>query len=250
MKPALGYSWTVAPKQWQEFPAGEQLKQLEYELLKPRLERCFGYHMLKLGSLATEFQCSECTIPHQINLTRKRNGNAVKTGVIAEYDELPFTNHSLDLVVTSHILEFSIDPHQTLREIHRVLTPNGKLLITCFNPLSMLSLGKLWPFRAKSPLWKMRMFSVGRVKDWLNLLGFEIKEVEYTCYSSLVRQNPNLTLNFVQRMMAKMLPGLGSVCVIHAKKREWPLTPIRPRVRYKSAFRPAVPSAQANKLRN
>ena len=47
---------------------------------------------------------------------------------------LPFPAASLDLVLMPHTLEHSPDPHQTLREVERVLVPEGRVVITGFNP--------------------------------------------------------------------------------------------------------------------
>ena len=38
---------------------------------------------------------------------------------------LPFESQSIDLVVLPHVLEFSDNPHQVLREVERILRPEG-----------------------------------------------------------------------------------------------------------------------------
>ena len=45
--------------------------------------------------------------------------------VRAAPDFLPIESNSIDLVLLPHILEFSANPHQILREVHRVLVPEG-----------------------------------------------------------------------------------------------------------------------------
>ena len=60
-----------------------------------------------------------------------------KPRVICRYDELPFASQSIDLVALPHVLEFTDDPHEVLREVARVLMPEGRLIITGFNPLSL-----------------------------------------------------------------------------------------------------------------
>lgn len=47
----------------------------------------------------------------------------------AEPEALPFPNASLDLVVLPHTLELSVDPHMALREVERVLVPEGRVVI-------------------------------------------------------------------------------------------------------------------------
>ncbi|MCQ4062135.1 class I SAM-dependent methyltransferase, partial [Klebsiella pneumoniae] len=58
----------------------------------------------------------------------------------AEFEELPFESQSLDMIVLPHVLEFSEDPHQLLREVERVLMPEGRVVITGFNPMSLWGL--------------------------------------------------------------------------------------------------------------
>ncbi|MBT1649187.1 methyltransferase domain-containing protein, partial [Klebsiella pneumoniae] len=49
----------------------------------------------------------------------------VPHALVCDYDALPFEPSSLDLVVLPHTLELSRDPHHTLREVERVLVPEG-----------------------------------------------------------------------------------------------------------------------------
>jgi ubiquinone/menaquinone biosynthesis C-methylase UbiE len=53
---------------------------------------------------------------------------------------LPFAANSLDLVVLPHTLELSLDPHATLREVERVLVPEGRVVISGLNPASLWGL--------------------------------------------------------------------------------------------------------------
>jgi len=247
MKPALGYNWIEPVVRWEDIPNGHLLKSLETNMLGPNLKYCFGHHLLKVGNLASELDCSASLINHQVNLAPTSMGYS-SIGVQGEFDELPFQEHSIDAVVISHVLEFCPDPHQVLREAHRVLLPNGNLLLTVFNPISLLILSKIWPFKAKKAFWRGRWFTIGRIKDWLNLLGFEVIEENYGCYSALLKTKA-IDRGKMSQLLHQLAPKLGSVCVITAKKREWPLTPIRPRLRVKPVFNPAVRSASASKLK-
>src|SRR5207244_2234170 len=53
---------------------------------------------------------------------------------------LAWANQSLDLVVLPHSLELARDPHLTLREVERVLMPEGRVVILGFNPASLWAL--------------------------------------------------------------------------------------------------------------
>ena len=60
--------------------------------------------------------------------------------IIAESYSLPFESDSVDLLVAPHILDFSIYPQDSLREIIRVIKPGGHLVITLFNYYSLFSI--------------------------------------------------------------------------------------------------------------
>lgn len=243
MKPAVSYHLSSPLQTWSQVPDGEQLQRQENEIIAAKLQLCFGHHLVKLGALACAFDCRDSLIEHQINLLNQPSGQS-PAGVIADYDDLPLQTNSVDLVLLTHLLEYSSDPHQVLREAHRVLHPNGNVIISVFNPVSALFIGKLWPFKAKSQFWQFRLFAIARVKDWLNLLGFEITDVHYCGYGAT--NSATSELSWWGKIKKKFFPTLGLACVITARKREWPLTPIRPRVRYKTRFSPAF--TPSNKL--
>ena len=56
----------------------------------------------------------------------------------AKCHELPIATQSIDLVLLPHVLEFAEEPHAVLREVDRVMMPEGRLVIVGFNPWSLL----------------------------------------------------------------------------------------------------------------
>lgn len=49
---------------------------------------------------------------------------------VASAEWLPFPDNSFDLVICAQMLEYALHPAQAVREIHRVLRPNGTLLLS------------------------------------------------------------------------------------------------------------------------
>ena len=119
MKPALSFQEGPKPYTWQQFPHGDYLRAEIERKLTPWLPRMFGYHMLKLGNLVESWQ------PVKVLLSTKFGRKQGFTGVIADVDELPFYEHSVDACILSHCLEYHSDPHHILREAHRTLIPGG-----------------------------------------------------------------------------------------------------------------------------
>ncbi|MBK6906226.1 MAG: methyltransferase domain-containing protein [Rhodocyclaceae bacterium] len=53
-----------------------------------------------------------------------------RVDVFSDVHHLPFASNSIDLVVVPHTLEFDSNPHQVLREVERVLVPEGQVLVS------------------------------------------------------------------------------------------------------------------------
>lgn len=56
-------------------------------------------------------------------------GEALPVDIVSPGDELPLRDHSVDFVISSHVIEHFPDPIKTLKEWHRVVRPGGYLFI-------------------------------------------------------------------------------------------------------------------------
>lgn len=162
---------------WYSGERGKYLLEHTRAVLQPHLDTAFGYHILQLGPVRDASLIDGSPINHHIH-AGGRPGKGL--GLICDGDELPLASDSVDVVVAHHSLEFESNPHQVLREIQRVLTPQGHLLLVGFNPLSLRGINTrcrgLWrksPWRAHSPV------SEPRLRDWLHLLGCEVQHTSY-----------------------------------------------------------------------
>ena len=72
-----------------------------------------------------------------------------------------------------HALEFTDDPHLMLREAHRVMRPEGQIVIAGFNPFSLYGVKRYFG-REQTPPWNGNFIGLWRLKDWLTLLGFDV----------------------------------------------------------------------------
>lgn len=104
--------------------------------------------------------------------------------VVTDLDALPFDEGAVDFLVLHHVLEFSDDPHAVLREAARVLSPQGHMLIICFNPYSLFGLRKSMQLIVRKAIpWAHHGLSRGRISDWLKLMNCEPLNVAYGFYS-------------------------------------------------------------------
>jgi SAM-dependent methyltransferase len=140
----------------------------------------------------------------------------------SDFHELPFKANSVDLLVLPHTLEFTSNPHALLREVARVLVPEGQLIVLGFNSVS------LWGARQAMSRIKGASFipaghhliAFNRVKDWLKLLGFELDRGRFGCYCPPLRSEKWLTrYTFMEAAGDRWWPIFGATYMITAIKR-------------------------------
>ncbi|MAT91089.1 MAG: SAM-dependent methyltransferase [Halioglobus sp.] len=160
---------------WYGGDSGRYLQESILCAARPMLETAFGYHILQLGVQGDTPLCAASPINHRIGCAA---GHRAQVGLVAEAFELPLESDSVDVVIAHHCLDFTDHPHQVLREIQRVLTPQGQLLLIGFNPLSLHGLHSRLRGWLRDPLWRRhRPVGEHRVTDWLHLLGCEVQDV-------------------------------------------------------------------------
>jgi SAM-dependent methyltransferase len=154
---------------WYGQEHGKYALQQTRERLQAHLDTAFGYHILQVGPLRNSRLTTDSRINHQI-YAGPRSGPGV--GLLCESHELPLDSDSVDVIVAHHCIEFSDNPHQVLRELQRVLTPQGQLLLVGFNPLSIRGLytGARGLLR-RSPWHNHHRVGERRLNDWLRLVG-------------------------------------------------------------------------------
>ncbi len=72
-------------------------------------------------------------------------------------EELPLADASIDRVIMVHLLEHSENPPETLREIWRILSPNGKLFVVVPNRRGLWARFEHTPFGTGRPFSKRQL---------------------------------------------------------------------------------------------
>lgn len=229
---------------WYETLSGQSALVRTEQLCAETMSEIFGYYAIQIGVLSGEFDLlKQSRITTSFSLANPddflgikntfkddlihNNTGSVNHAVIASNEQLPISTDEVDLVVASHVLEMSQNPHQVLREIDRVLMPEGHCILIGFNPYALSNLNKpLRLFRRNKvgnrnkaqESYKMR--SVARVKDWFSLLGFEVIDVNYMgSRPKLNNQKIFNSLQWLERWGEYAGILLGSMYIVHAKKR-------------------------------
>jgi len=215
---------------WLETPAGQYLLAWERARVDAAVADIFGYHALQLG-LPQLDTLDTNRMPHRWlaldQWGQAKQGYSRPLALLTDFSALPFPSSSLDLVVLPHTLEFSADPHATLREVERVLVPEGKVVICGMNPTS------LWGFKQGRDRLRKRLGGsslflpeagdfIGhwRLRDWLRLLSLEVEALEFGCYRPALRsQNWLQRFAWMDQAGARWWPILGATYFLVAVKR-------------------------------
>jgi SAM-dependent methyltransferase len=228
MHPIIGLS------DWFQTPPGRYLLAWERSQCDAAVADIFGYHALQLG-LPELDTLGANRMPHRWlavpdplpAIERPGTLPPKREALVTDFAALPFPAHSLDLLVLPHALEFNGDPHATLREVERVLVPEGRVVICGLNPVS------LWGLRQRrAQLYRRLGFGemylpeagdlIGywRLRDWLRLLSFEVESVRFGAYRPAVMTEKWLErFEWMDTAGARWWPIFGAVYFLVAVKR-------------------------------
>lgn len=145
---------------------------------------------------------------------------------LARAAAMPFGNKTHNLIILPHTLDFCEHPHAVLREVNHVLAPQGCVVITGFNRLSLWGAMRALLHSGKRPPWHGRFHRVGQVQDWLALLGFDLVGASMFAYQPPLQSDQwRRRLSFIEQAGARWLPGLGAVYIVVGRKEEIAITP-------------------------
>lgn len=215
---------------WHAQPLGSAFARAEAEVVEAMAPELFGYALLHVGSIGDRTPMDSGQFRHRFLLSLDANGQ--QGGALADPAQLPVGNEAVAAVALGHVLEFHANPHQVLREVDRVLVPDGHLLISGFNPLSLWGACQAARLRRRGVPWESDFIGMRRLRDWLALLNLEVRDVRFFFFRPPFRSSGNLRrAQFMEAVGARWWPKWGAGYVMLAQKRTLPLTPIRPRWR-------------------
>ncbi|MEO6985740.1 MAG: class I SAM-dependent methyltransferase [Paralcaligenes sp.] len=234
---SLDQSPIVELEGWLDSPCGQYVKAWEQKQVDGMVANVFGYRAVQIGLPSWDL-LSANRMPYKdyTHVVAGSTPSCERLSLVTDPENLPFESQSIDLLMLPHVLECSTNPHQILREAERVLIPEGRVVISGFNPWS------LWGGRVRMPGLEPLMpvaahlqVSLPRLKDWFKLLSFEADRGRFGCYAP-----PCLTEKWLQRWAFmdsagdRWWPVCGAVYVVSAVKRVIGLRVIGPQWKRKT----------------
>ena len=206
---------------WYQTPRGKLLKELEANYLQRSITVSCQQTILQIGGLGWENEIIDCTLyTNYTILDAKSLGSNEVRKIQAKAYSLPLKSESIDMIIVPHLLEFDAYRFRTMREIERVLKPEGLILIINFNPWSLwVRYLYIWD-KKWADSWKGHFISRSRTLDWLRLLNFEVIMIS------------EFGLDSVSSKQGKSINHSGSLSAtayaVKAIKRRYNLIPLTP----------------------
>ena len=234
----------IALEPWLETAAGRYVRAWEQARLDELTADIFGFNAIQIGlpqvdglhanRMPHKWQSDSMLAPPAAASSEQASSptgadapsaslsGPVPLTVVHDFAELPFASQSLDLVVLPHILEFATEPHQVLREVERVLIPEGQLIVCGFNPASLWGARQMAGRLLGAPFLPRdgEFISLPRLKDWLKLLNMEVNRGHFGCYAPPCTTEAWLNrYGFMEKGGQRWWPYLGAVYMVQAIKR-------------------------------
>jgi len=226
---------------WLRTPLGQRVYALERKHVSEALTQVFGWQLLQIGlwgddnGLLDEARTQQKSVlarhSEAIDAVAANNRNGL---LKSRADSLAIASDSIDAVLLPHTLERVADPHAVLREVERIMTGEGHLIVMGFRPVS------LWGMRhvfsgAGFPPGTERLLGERRVRDWLKLLGFDVVDARRYLFTLPFGRTDAGSQRFAERVGERAWPLLAGAYMLKARKRVYTLTPIRPRWRTRTS---------------
>jgi len=225
-------------EQWLAGPLGAALLAEEQSQIDDALRDLYGFHLMQLGIGAKKDLTRASTINHRFALSSHassadnplaENGESL-VRAYADIEKIPLESESIDVVLLHHVLEYTENPHQLLRETARVIIPRGYVVIVGFNPYGWFGLFKHAALLATRKVqWRRHSLRLGRITDWLRLLDFEPVAITHGYYRwPIDHQGFVDKTGWFEEFFKKIKFPIGGFYLVLARKDVVTMTPIKP----------------------
>lgn len=230
-------------------PDSLSVRQIESAWFADAVEEVFGYYALQISPPGLfPLESSRIGCRAHLHLMEVLPGVGPSCcELVSTASVIPLESDSVDLVVLAHALESVDDPHALLREVERVLVPEGRLIVTGFSPVSLWAL-----VQPRSPVafppalgdW----IHPRRLRDWCRLLALEPLGGGFGLYQPpLQSERSRSRLAWMELAGARWWPVFGALYHFSAvKRRSRPLL-MQPWARQPSAAQARVSVASPSR---
>jgi len=179
-----------------------------------------GYAIPYLEPFAYRSECCFAFMPARQGACLWPAADAVATALVFEED-LPLPDASVDHILMIHALEHTENVEETLRELWRVLVPDGRLVLVVTNRQGLWARSEFTPFGNGKPYSRSQLlglvehasFSYGPVMETLHFLPH--RNWRSGAFSS-----------FYEKAARRFFPYFGGVLIMEAQKQLYKSLPV------------------------
>ena len=212
-------------RQWLTTPLGKALLQQESRIVEEVLDGTFGEQCLQLGAWGD----ANLFMRHARTQSKALIDESGVDGpsAIGRLHALPVATESVDCVLLPHTLDFSDRRHEILREVDRVLTPHGHVVILGFKTGGLWGVRRLIP-GAGLPPGSENLVVERQLSDWLKLLDMRIQGIDRYFFRWPLPGNRGASSARWEQRGQRWWPEFAACYMLTAQKRVSTLTPVRP----------------------
>jgi SAM-dependent methyltransferase len=211
---------------WLSTPLGRSCIAAEQRLVRRVLEHVFGEQFLQIGLWGSQNTFLRYTRTQRATLIDWRPGTGAQ--LRCDPHAIAIATDSVDAVLLPHTLELAPSPHALLREVDRVLRADGHIVVLSFKSSGFWGLRHLLCADGYPP-GHQRLILETRLRDWLQLLSFEIDEHKRYCHTLPFEKISRFGSFPKEEWASRWLPALGGGFLLRAQKRIHPMTPLKPK---------------------
>jgi SAM-dependent methyltransferase len=241
-----------AGRAWLETPFGQALLSQEIRLVEEVFDGLFGEQCLQIGIWGKSNTF--------IRFARTQRATCIddgplsgddRPGAIGALHRLPVESDSVDVAFLPHTLDYSDErSHAILREVDRVLTPHGHIVVLGFKPGGLWGLRRLVP-GAEMPPGAASLISDRQLSDWLKLLDMRIHGVTRYFFRWPLPGQKRASSALWESRGRRFWPELAACYMLTAQKRVVTMTPVKKpwRSRPKVVGGIAEPTTRVSRIR-
>lgn len=223
---------------WLETGTGKVLLREEARQVAGAFENIFGDQFLQIGSWGDPAAFRQFARTRRYAVVAGKRGPGVDFASAPE--DLAVATDSIDAVFLPHILETTDDPHAVLREVDRILRPDGHVVVAGFNAWGWWGVRHYLSGR-RFPAGVQRLVSEYRLRDWLHLLDYFVEPARFHCVTPPIFRGvgsvgpPPVPAGDGEGHALPAATGrwnpLASCYLLVARKEVFTVTPVRPAFR-------------------
>lgn len=201
-------------------PLGQLARRIIARRIRDRWDNVSNMDIVGLGYASPflqvfngEARVMAAMMPHRQGVVQWPRKGPYRSTLVAE-TELPIRDTSIDCVLVVHGLEHVDARHAYLREIWRILMPQGKLIVVVPNRRGA------WARLESTPFGQGRPYSAGQIERLLRETLFEPAGVTPCLFAPPLRARALRSATLVwERVGARFWPAFSGVLIVEAVKQ-------------------------------